>query len=132
MRRQKSFNGRGMALAYFLAYTNNHLDFRRVGDIINNFRTSTLGLPALSLRSGPGILEKLKVPWTYCMSPALVPKPPDWKNHIGERLNVLTLSGAHLGQDVVGFYFLDLATTYKPPDDLVSFLQAGDPPIYVG
>lgn len=55
----------------------------RIGDIINNFRTATLGIPALSFRNGPGILDKLKVPWTYCMSPALVPKPNDWRKHIG-------------------------------------------------
>ena len=54
-----------------------------IGDIINTFRTSTLGLPSLTLRSGPGIADYYKVPWTYCMSPSLVPKPDDWKNHIG-------------------------------------------------
>jgi hypothetical protein len=34
--------------------------------------------------------------------------------------------------DVVGFYFLDLATNYQPPSDLVAFLNAGDTPIYIG
>ena len=34
--------------------------------------------------------------------------------------------------DVVGFYFLDLATSYTPADDLVAFLKAGDTPIYIG
>jgi sterol 3beta-glucosyltransferase len=34
--------------------------------------------------------------------------------------------------DVVGFYFLDLATGYEPPLDLVKFLEAGPPPIYIG
>ena len=57
--------------------------FVSIGDIINTFRTSTLGLPSLTLRSGPGIVDYYKVPWTYCMSPSLVPKPDDWKNHIG-------------------------------------------------
>jgi UDP:flavonoid glycosyltransferase YjiC (YdhE family) len=33
---------------------------------------------------------------------------------------------------VIGFYFLDLATNYKPPDDLAAFLAAGPPPIYIG
>ena len=28
--------------------------------------------------------------------------------------------------DVVGFYFLDLATSYTPPDDLAAFLAAGE------
>lgn len=35
-------------------------------------------------------------------------------------------------KDVVGFYFLDLASGYQPPDDLVEFLDAGKPPIYIG
>lgn len=34
--------------------------------------------------------------------------------------------------DVVGFCFLNLATDYKPPEDLAKFLQAGPPPIYIG
>ena len=57
--------------------------FVSIGDIINKFRTSTLGLSPLTLRSGPGMIDHYKVPWTYCMSPSLVPKPDDWKNHIG-------------------------------------------------
>ncbi|TFK31981.1 glycosyltransferase family 1 protein [Crucibulum laeve] len=92
------------------------LTWQGIGDIVNKFRSHSLGIPPLSLRSGPGIVDYLKVPWTYCMSPALVPKPHDWKNHI----------------DVVGFYFLDLATNYKPPDDLAAFLAAGEPPVYIG
>ncbi len=55
-----------------------------MGDIINKLRTRTLGLAPLSLRSGPGVVDTCKIPWTYCMSPALVPKPKDWKNHIGQ------------------------------------------------
>lgn len=55
----------------------------RLGDITNRFRGKTLGLPPLSLTSGPGLVDRLKIPWTYCLSPSLVPKPTDWKNHIG-------------------------------------------------
>ena len=32
----------------------------------------------------------------------------------------------------MGFYFLDLATDYKPADDLSKFLSAGPPPVYIG
>ncbi|KAF7298465.1 Glycosyltransferase family 1 protein [Mycena kentingensis (nom. inval.)] len=92
------------------------LTWQGVGDLLNAFRKQKLGLESLSLRSGPSVLDRLKIPWTYCMSPALVPKPDDWKNNI----------------DVVGFYFLDLATSYKPPDDLAAFLAAGDAPVYIG
>ncbi|CAE6475397.1 unnamed protein product [Rhizoctonia solani] len=92
------------------------MTWQGLGHTINKFRRKRLGLPSLSVISGAGIIERCGVPWTYCMSPALVPKPQDWVNHI----------------DVVGFYFLDLATKYTPPEDLVAFLDAGEPPIYVG
>lgn len=34
--------------------------------------------------------------------------------------------------DVVGFCFLDLASTYQPPESLVKWLEAGPKPIYIG
>ena len=49
-------------------------------------------------------------------SPALIPKPLDWGNHI----------------DVAGFYFLNLASSYTPEPELAAFLEAGPPPIYIG
>ncbi|PVF99014.1 glycosyltransferase family 1 protein [Serendipita vermifera] len=100
-------------LSYALAEI---MTWKGLGDVINKFRQKSLGLDPLSIRSGPGIADRLKVPWTYCFSPSLVPKPLDWKNHI----------------DVVGFYFLDLAQNYKPPQELADFLAAGPPPIYIG
>lgn len=33
---------------------------------------------------GPLLAEALKIPFTYCWSPALVPKPEDWGSHIGQ------------------------------------------------
>lgn len=107
----------GYRLSNYLSYAAaDLLTWQGIGDIINTFRTSTLGLSPLTLRSGPGIIDRFKVPWTYCMSPSLVPKPDDWKNHI----------------DVVGFYFLDLAVNYQPPPELLAFLEAGETPIYIG
>lgn len=69
------------------------------------------------------------------MSPALVPKPDDWKNNIGMLATYLAVHAAELlllSSDVTGFYFLDLATTYQPPPELVAFLAAGEPPVYIG
>ncbi|QRW00852.1 glycosyltransferase family 1 protein [Ceratobasidium sp. AG-Ba] len=100
-------------LSYALAEL---MTWQGLGDVINNFRTSTLGLKPLSFHSGPGVTDRLRIPWTYCMSPALVPKPDDWTNHI----------------DVVGFYFLDLASEYQPPDNIKKFLEEGEPPVYIG
>lgn len=34
--------------------------------------------------------------------------------------------------DVVGFCFLDLASNYEPPEELVKWLEAGEKPIYIG
>lgn len=32
----------------------------------------------------------------------------------------------------MGFCFLDLASNYEPPAELVEWLEAGDKPIYIG
>lgn len=58
----------------------------------------------------------MRVPYTYMWSPGLVPKPPDWGPEI----------------DIAGFVFLDLASSFKPPDALSRFLEAGEPPVYIG
>ncbi|KAL8949820.1 MAG: hypothetical protein Q9222_004107 [Ikaeria aurantiellina] len=58
----------------------------------------------------------MKVPYTYLWSPGLVPKPSDWGPEI----------------DIAGFVFLDLASSFKPPDDLAAFLDTGEPPVYIG
>ncbi|KIM49654.1 glycosyltransferase family 1 protein [Hebeloma cylindrosporum] len=107
----------GFGTSNYLSYAAaDLLTWQGVGDIINHFRTTKLGLSPLSVHSGAGYVDRLKIPWTYCMSPALVPKPDDWKNNI----------------DVTGFYFLDLASTYQPPPELAAFLAAGEPPVYIG
>lgn len=62
------------------------------------------------------LLPRLKVPYTYAWSQALIPKPHDWDSHI----------------DVSGFAFLKSADDYKPPDDLKEFLDAGSLPVYIG
>ena len=49
-------------------------------------------------------------------SPGLIPKPADWGPEI----------------DIAGFVFLDLASSFKPPETLAKFLEAGEPPVYIG
>jgi hypothetical protein len=46
----------------------------------------------------------------------LVPKPADWGPEI----------------DIAGFVFLELASSFKPPESLAKFLEAGEPPVYIG
>ena len=49
-------------------------------------------------------------------SPALIPKPKDWGQHIS----------------ISGFYFLSLASSYTPEPALAEYLAAGPPPVYIG
>ncbi|KAK5171319.1 uncharacterized protein LTR77_004463 [Saxophila tyrrhenica] len=92
------------------------LTWQGLGDVINRFRQKSLGLDPISLIWAPGMLQRLKIPHTYCWSPALIPKPKDW------------------GQDVSisGFFFLNLASNYTPAPDLKQFLDSGPPPVYIG
>lgn len=53
---------------------------------------------------------------SFQWSPALIPKPKDWAPHIS----------------ISGFYLLNLATDYTPTPTLQAFLDAGDPPVYIG
>ncbi|CZS97393.1 probable sterol glucosyltransferase [Rhynchosporium agropyri] len=92
------------------------MTWQGLGDLVNNFRVKTLGLEPVSTLWAPGQLYRLKVPFTYLWSPGLVPKPKDWGPEI----------------DIAGFVFLDLASSFKPPEDLVKFLDEGEQPIYIG
>ncbi|KAF2689919.1 glycosyltransferase family 1 protein [Lentithecium fluviatile CBS 122367] len=92
------------------------LSWQVLGDIINRFRAKCLGLDPVSTIWGPGMLQRLKIPHTYCWSPALIPKPKDWGSHIS----------------ISGFYFLNLASNYAPATDLQAFLDNGPPPVYIG
>lgn len=87
-----------------------------LGDLVNDFRVKTLGLDPVSTLWAPGATYRLHVPFSYLWSPGLVPKPEDWGDEV----------------DVSGFVFLDLASSFKPPEDLVKFLDSGDTPIYIG
>ncbi|KAF4550481.1 Sterol 3-beta-glucosyltransferase-like protein 3 [Elsinoe fawcettii] len=92
------------------------MTWQGLGDLVNSFRVRTLGLEPVSSFWAPDALWRMKVPYTYMWSPELVPKPKDWGPEI----------------DVTGFVFLDLASNFKPPDELQKFLDAGGPPVYIG
>ncbi|KAK4157822.1 glycosyltransferase [Chaetomidium leptoderma] len=92
------------------------MTWQGLGDVINRFRTSILELDPISLLWAPGLLNRLRIPATYCWSPALTPKPADWMPEI----------------TVSGFYFLNLESNYNPEPELAAFLAAGPPPVYIG
>lgn len=65
---------------------------------------------------GHQLIPRLRVPHSYLWSQTLIPKPSDW--------------GAHV--NVTGFSFLRTGSNYSPPKDLITFLNAGPPPVYIG
>ena len=91
------------------------MTWQGIGDLVNTFRTETLGLDEMGLGWAVGLLERLKIPMTYCWSPALIPKPLDWGSHIS----------------IAGFYFLENSSIYVPPPELEAFLAAGPSPLYI-
>ncbi|KAJ6780273.1 hypothetical protein PWT90_10506 [Aphanocladium album] len=92
------------------------LTWQGLGDLISKFRHQKLGLDPISPLWGFHLLPRLRVPFTYLWSKALIPKPKDWGSYI----------------NITGFSFLPLASSYTPPDDLTAFLAAGPAPIYIG
>lgn len=90
------------------------MTWQGLGDVINSFRGS-LDLERIPTTVGPGLAEALEVPFTYCWSPTLVPKPTDWPPYI----------------DVCGFFFRE-TPQYSPPAHIVDFLNRGSKPIYIG
>ena len=92
------------------------MTWQGLGDVINGFRKKSLKLEPLSVMWAPGMATRLQIPYTYCWSPALIPKPKDW--------------GAHI--NISGFYFLSLASSFTPTPELQAFLDHGPPPVYIG
>ncbi|KAI0110383.1 UDP-glucose,sterol transferase [Nemania sp. FL0031] len=108
--------GKSVSKTNYVSYAAvNFLTWQGLGDIVNRWRVESLDLQAVPSTEGPHLIETLKVPFTYCWSPSLVAKPPDWGDHI----------------DVCGFFFRN-PPPYTPPDDLAQFLRSGKSPIYIG
>lgn len=82
----------------------------------NRWRREALGLPPLPL-SGPypriAADEEIVL---YGYSRHVIPRPADWPPFV----------------HVTGYWFLDRPEGWQPPVDLVDFLDAGPPPVYVG
>ncbi len=90
------------------------LAWRYLRDSINDGRR-LIGLSPLGRGDHfGGALDAPAVVYGY--SPLVAPSPPDW------------------GPDsaVTGYWVLDDAAGWTPPPELSAFLQAGDPPVYVG
>lgn len=93
----------------------NWLFLALVAPTVNDCRREVLGLPPWGWRVWAS-LDVSEVPILYGYSRHVVPRPPDW----------------HEGHHVTGYWFLDRAPDWQPPEALARFLEAGPPPVYIG
>ncbi len=84
--------------------------------VVNQFRQECLNLPPIPRSVNYSKYWGQNMPVVYGFSPSVVPKPSDWGDHI----------------EVTGYWFLDRPADWQPPADLVDFLVAGPPPVYIG
>lgn len=79
---------------------------------INRSRRAALGLPPVPR----GRISSPATPLLNEYSPAVLPRPADWPDHV----------------QVTGFWLPPLPTDFTPDPELLAFLEAGAPPIYLG
>jgi UDP:flavonoid glycosyltransferase YjiC (YdhE family) len=79
-------------------------------------RRKVLDLPSAPFTGPYDSISTKGLPVLYGFSPSVITAPSDWPKDAY----------------VTGFWFLDSAENWTPPSDLVDFLQAGPPPLYIG
>jgi sterol 3beta-glucosyltransferase len=82
----------------------------------NKARSQVLHIPPASFWGPFASLQKQKQTILYGYSPKVIPFPKDWGDFI----------------HVTGYWFLEPPDGWEPPIDLLNFLQAGPPPVYIG
>ena len=84
--------------------------------IVNRARKKVLDLPPYSFAE-PTLSSRPKgFPMLFGFSPSVIPSPADWSAE----------------DHITGYWFLDPPNDWTPPPDLLNFLQAGRPPVYIG
>jgi sterol 3beta-glucosyltransferase len=84
--------------------------------VTNRARHAVLGLPPLSLREPYSAMNARHVPVLDAYSPSVVPPPPGCGSWI----------------HVTGYWFLEDLAGWTPPRELVDFLEAGSPAVFLG
>jgi sterol 3beta-glucosyltransferase len=83
---------------------------------VNRWRRGSLGIPPVPLGFRYSRFRGEELPLLCGFSEAVVPRPPDWSDRV----------------HVTGYWFLDEASGYPPPEALAEFLEDGPKPVYVG
>jgi len=102
----------------------NHLSYRIIEQVlwqpwralINRWRRDQLHLHPAPMRGIHHRLYTDTTPVIYAFSERVVPRPKDWP----------------AWHQTVGYWFLEEGDSYSPPQDLKRYIEAGDPPVYIG
>jgi sterol 3beta-glucosyltransferase len=98
-------------LSHHLAQQMLWQNFRAADNIA---RRDILRMPPAPFWGPFGAQQKQMILYGY--SPQVLPPPSDWADFV----------------HVTGYWFLEPPTGWEPPTELVAFLQAGPPPVYIG
>lgn len=82
---------------------------------VNRLRTERWQLPPAPLFGPFEAIHRQRVPWLCGFSEHVVPRPPDWGSHV-------RVTGWWLPHD----------PAWEPPADLARFVEAGEPPVFIG
>jgi sterol 3beta-glucosyltransferase len=89
---------------------------RRVYEQASRRLRERCGLPPADLRELARRSAGARWPVLHGFSPAVVPRPADWPAEL----------------EVVGYWWPEPGSPWRAPPELVDFLSAGPPPVYVG
>jgi hypothetical protein len=78
---------------------------------VNRWRRETLDLAPLPLAGPYPRLRRQRHPTLYAYSPTVLPRPPDWPDHV----------------QVTGYWFLDPVPGWRPPPALAAFPSGRSP-----
>ncbi|MBJ8348323.1 glycosyltransferase [Antrihabitans sp. YC2-6] len=109
----RSLGGRLNRASHSLAA---QVHWKAVREPINRWRNATRGLPPLPKKASEVLAARAPAPVLCGFSEHVVPRPHDWSENV----------------HVTGYWHADSAGTWAPPTELAAFLDAGDPPVYVG
>jgi sterol 3beta-glucosyltransferase len=99
-----------------LSYAVNDLGKAPFMGIVNDWRQSVGLRPRGRLAAEKRLPDGEVIPVLQAYSPLVVANPPDWPVHV----------------TAAGYWFLEGDPTWQPPAELVDFLDAGPPPVYIG
>jgi len=105
--------GRGNVLSHRFF---EQMAWQAVRRITNRWRQGSLGLPPLPFGGPYAEMARTGAATMYAFSRHVVPRPTDWPATV----------------QMTGYWFLDAAPDWQPPEALVQFLAAGPPPVYIG